>query len=224
MLSKTSTARRIFAASALVAFGVGAFGGVGAPFETPTQTSNSTAPARRADAVTAASTPTPLAVGEEETPISIIAETTEQEDTVRWALGRFEAAGLQLPTLTIYMHENRADCGGNNGSMGDLPNGEYVIHSCGVDFTLLHELTHAWDMHQLDDETRAKFLELAKADVWRNPDSWHLSGAEHAANVVAWGLMDERINQTRTRPYDHRSMLRGFRILTGQEPLWLADA
>ena len=122
------------------------------------------------------------------------------------------------------MHEDRADCGGNNGSMGDLPNGEYVIHSCGVDFTLLHELTHAWDFHQLDDETRATFLALAKADVWRHPDNWHLSGAEHAANVVAWGLMEERINQTRTRPYDYRSMLKGFRTLTGQEPLWLADA
>ncbi len=221
MSYETSTARKMLAASALVAFGFGAFtpGGAGAPFETPTQTSDPTAPTRQV--TPAASTPTAPATAEEQTSISIVAETSDQEATVHWALSRFEAAGLQLPTLTIYMHADRAECGGNNGSMGDLPNGNYVIHSCGVGFTLLHELTHAWDMHQLDGETRARFLDLAQADVWKRSEDWHLDGAEHAANVVAWGLMDERINQTRTRPYDYRSMLEAFEILTGGQPLWL---
>ncbi len=32
--------------------------------------------------------------------------------------------------------------------------------------------------------------------------------------------MKGRINQTRTRPYDYNSMIEGFDILTGGEPLW----
>ena len=138
-----------------------------------------------------------------------------------WALGRFETAGLELPPIEINLHSDKAACNGNNGSLTDGNGAGYIIHSCGVDFTLLHELAHAWDMHSLDDETRERFLGIADADTWRNPDNWNLAGGEHAANVIAWGLMDERINQTRTRPYDHNSMLEGFDILTGSEPLWM---
>jgi hypothetical protein len=81
-------------------------------------------------------------------------------------------------------------------------------------------LAHAWADHSLAGRTRDEFMTIADADEWIGGE-WRLSGSEHAANVIAWGLVDERINQTRTRPYDYASMLDAFNVLTGSEPLWV---
>lgn len=158
------------------------------------------------------------------TETTIHSETEDQHEKVIWALGRFEEAGLELPPVEIHIHNDRSECNGLNGYLGGSQETGWVLHSCGVDFTLLHELAHAWDNHSLDEETREKFLGIAQADTWNNDENWNLAGGEHAANVIAWALMDERINQTRTRPYDYNSMLRACDILTGGgEPLWLAS-
>ena len=197
--------------SIVVALGIDALtpGAAGAEIETPTQTSTTSAPVRR-DTV------------EAEQATVIHAETTEERERVEWALGRFELAGLDLPALTIYAYKDRSHCGGLNGFFSKDEAGRREVHTCGVDFTLLHELAHAWADQDLDDRARAEFLQVAHATDWHN-DDWHLSGSEHAANVIAWGLMDQRVNQTRTRPYDHAGMLDTFSILTaGGEPLWMA--
>ncbi len=219
----TTTALRTVLASALVATGIGAptLGGAGTEnhtVETPLVTV--AAPVRQ-ESIGQADQVEEVEILITET--TIHTETVEQHDLATWALDRFEQAGLKLPPVEIHLHEDRAECGGNNGSLTDSNGAGYVIHSCGVDFTLLHELAHAWDMHTLDDGTRAGLLEIAQADTWNNSENWNLAGGEHAANVIAWGLMDERINQTRTRPYDHNSMLEAYDILTGGEPLWLAS-
>ena len=123
--------------------------------------------------------------------------------------------------MDVYAHMDKVDCRGLLGFFARSDAGDYEVHTCGVEFTLLHELGHAWAEHNLDDQTRAEFLEFANADEWNHED-WLLSGSEHAANVLAWGLVETRINQTRTRPHDHASMLEAFRILTGGgTPLWL---
>ena len=214
--ANTTTALTVSLASLLLASGIGALmpGQAGAELVAPTQVSiTPTAPAGQDSSTTVA----PV----EQLETTIQAETTEQHDLVVWALGRFEQAGLELPVMTIVTHSDRDDCNGLNGFLSHADGGEFTIHSCGVDFTLLHELAHAWDIHTLDDETRAKFLEDAQATTWDNPDHWHLAGGEHAANVVAWGLMNTRINQTRTRPFDFASMLKAFDVLTdGGQPLW----
>ena len=221
--TNTTTAIKTLLASALLASGIGALtpGGAGAAIEAPTQTSTTTtAPARQESNPLTTTTAAPTT--EIHAPI-IHTENEEQLELAIWALGRFEEAGLELPSLTIYLHSNKAECSGGNGYLTDLPGGEYEIHSCGNEFTLLHELGHAWDMHILDDETKDEFLESesTEATTWRNSENWFLAGGEHAANTIAWGLMEERINQTRTRPCDTDSMLKGFDILTGSEPLWL---
>ncbi len=215
--------------SAIVASGIGAqtLGAAGATMdevEAPPATTSSPryeAPARQ-EPITEVE-----AVEEKEmlvTETTIHTETTNQHEQVVWALGRFEEAGLELPPVEIHIHRDRSECNGLNGYLANATGGGWILHSCGVDFTLLHELAHAWDNHSLDDETRSEFLELAQADSWDNQDNWNLAGGEHAANVVAWALMSERINQTRTRPYDYNSMLEAYEILTGGgEPLWLAS-
>ena len=40
----------------------------------------------------------------------IHAETDEQRQTAEWALREMEAAGLEIPPVTIHMHSDRSDC------------------------------------------------------------------------------------------------------------------
>jgi hypothetical protein len=215
--TNTTTAIKTLLASALLASGIGALtpGGAGAAIETPTQTSTTTtAPARQESTTETTSQALDTTV--------VVAETAEQLASVHWALGRFETAGLELPTLAIYTHSDRADCNGLNGYLANRLDGGFDLHTCGIEFTLLHELAHAWDNNSLTEDTKDEFLrKAAQATTWNNAENWFLAGGEHAANVIAWGLGNERINQTRTRPYDHNSMLKGFEILTGGQPLWL---
>lgn len=208
----TTTALAISLASIVVALGIDALtpGRSGAEVEISTQVLTTTSVPARQD---------PQSI-EPASSTRIIAETAEQREMAEWALRRFDEAGLQLPPVTIHMHGDRDGCGGRLGFLGHTPEAGYEIHHCGVEFTMLHELAHAWDIHSLSDDTRAEFLELAYATQWSNPDDWYLAGGEHAANVIAWALMPKRINQTQTRPYDHASMEKGLRILTGGEPLW----
>ncbi len=213
-LNTTTTTATSLLASILVASSIGALtaGWAGAASEAPQPTSL-TVPTRQATTTTAAP-------GEVETVIET--DTQDQYDLVVWALDRFEQADLELPPLTICASEDRAECNGLNGYLAHSEGGEFVVHSCGVRFTLLHELAHAWDIYSLEEAVRHEFLGIAAATTWENHDDWHLAGGEHAANVVAWGLMDVRINQTRTRPYDHTSMVEAFSILTGGGlPQWM---
>jgi hypothetical protein len=155
----------------------------------------------------------------------VYAETQEQVDEAIWALGRFDQARLDLPPLTVRLYSDRVECAGLNGKLAHAAGGDYVIYSCGVDFTLLHEMAHAWYLYSLDEATREAFLETAQANVWKNSEDWYLAGGEHAANVVAWALMETRINQTRTRPNDIESMYDGYELLTGGGiPLWSVSA
>jgi hypothetical protein len=59
---------------------------------------------------------------------------------------------------------------------------------------LLHELAHAWDYHMLADEQRRAFMELRGVDTWHSHQvEWHERGAEHAAEIIKWGIIDEPI-------------------------------
>ena len=67
----------------------------------------------------------------------------------------------------------------------------------------LHELAHAWDRQSLTDERRAEFLRLRRLDAsgaTTTRSVWDERGAEHAAEVMVWGLMD--------RPYRRRRSTR----------------
>ncbi len=224
--TNATSALRIVLASALVSAGFGALtpGGAGPAIEGRAIVATAPAPGETLPTpTTTTSATTTLAFGAAgETTISTA--TAQQAEQVEWALSRFAEAGLDLPAIAIYIHSDRAECNDLIGYLCGSAETGWILHSCdscGVDFTLLHELAHAWDNHSLDGATRTKFLKLAQADTWSNSDNWYLAGGEHAANVIAWALMDERINQTSTRPYDYSSMLKGYDILTGGQPLWL---
>lgn len=106
-------------------------------------------------------------------------------ETVEWAVGRYLAAGLQLPDLHISVP---AACQGRAGSYV-VGGGEIRICSVGRRL-VLHEMAHAWDDHGQVD--RQAFLAARGLDEWYewNVDDKHESGGEQLAHLLAWGLMD----------------------------------
>lgn len=110
----------------------------------------------------------------------------EEREMVDWALARFEAAGLQLPDLSIEF--KAAGC----RSRGQYSRKTQTIHICdGRKMTLLHELAHAWD--HFAHFQRETFLDLRGLDTYfGDPDTPAAEmGVEHVAEILAWGLMDE---------------------------------
>jgi len=87
--------------------------------------------------------------------------------------------------------------------------------------TTLHELAHAWADAQLSTAQKAAFLELRGLDVWydaRVPR--HERGAEHAAEIVSWGLMDEMIPIIRIYDAEPARLFEAFSLLVHRSPLW----
>src|SRR4029079_18782097 len=90
--------------------------------------------------------------------------------------------------------------------------------------TTLHELAHAWAELQLSAAERAAFLELRGLDVWYDPGvPRHERGAEHAAEVVSWGLMDEMIPIIRIYDAEPPRLSEASCLLVGRAPLCTAD-
>ena len=150
---------------------------------------------------------------------AIHAETNEQNETAEWALEQMAAAGFELPPVTIYMHSDRADCSSDpnrllNGYFVQIE-GENIVHSCGNQWTLLHELTHVWDKNLLDDATRDEIMEHQGLDSWMS-DTWNHAGGEHLASIVAWAI--EGTHPTRIGYYDRDHLADAYEIVTGERP------
>lgn len=63
----------------------------------------------------------------------------------RWAVGRFETAGLEPPRVEIKFHGDRSGC---NGHLGFARDGHVDVCTTLVNVTtrwvLLHEMSHIW--------------------------------------------------------------------------------
>ena len=143
-----------------------------------------------------------------------------------WALGRFERAGLQLPPLAIAFHNDKAPCNGRYGLYESGNPGQIDICAFNRNRflmfpkkTILHELGHAWAHHALADETRQRFLEFRGLDIWRNQSRpWDEQGTEHAAEIIAWALMDQEILLTAIGNSDPAVLARAYQLLTSTRP------
>ena len=145
----------------------------------------------------------------------------------QWAFDRFDQAGLELPPLSLSFHDDRAAC---DGHFGYYRSGAPArIDICGFNWdrflvtpkkTLLHELAHAWAHQTLDSETRSRFLDLRGLHTWQDDSvSWEKQGTEHAAEVIAWGLMDEELFLTSISGTESFQLADAFVLLTGRHPL-----
>ncbi len=120
----------------------------------------------------------------------VVARTAAEVALVDHALARFDRAGLALPSeLRIEFVDDPARCAGYGGVY--LP-AEIIVRLCRPSQrTLLHELAHAWVETTLDATQRQAFLELRGLDTWVDGPAWDGRGAEHAAEIVMWALLDD---------------------------------
>jgi hypothetical protein len=116
--------------------------------------------------------------------------SAQHRRTVLDAVARFTASGLTLPDLDIQIHDDKTRCHGKRGLFhrsGDVG----MIDLCYPgELLVLHELGHAWESFNLEDDDRLEFMQLTGALAWRSTDVVsRRTGAERAADVIANGLL-----------------------------------
>ena len=154
-----------------------------------------------------------------------VAGATEQVAMARWAVGRFEIAGLEPPVVEIAFHRGLSGCGGH---LGFARQGEVDVCTTVVDpvarRALLHEMGHIWLDQNLSDPERERFLEVRGLHAWNDSsDTWALRGYEQGAEIMAWAL-GERILTPQIPDNEPIQLARGFELLTGSAPPAYADA
>jgi hypothetical protein len=182
---------------------------------------------------------TGIVTGSDGADITIINGSDELNRLVAWGLRRFADAGLERADIGSITFGPVRTCAGrsgivseNDGSAPDLVLCTDTYAACiptrddcttfkpSVRFALLHEVAHVWMLDHLTDETRVGYVELTGTSGWRDADTrWHQRGVEHAAETIAWSLMDEPVRLTRIGDPPCTLTTTGFRLLTGREPL-----
>lgn len=160
--------------------------------------------------------------GDQANDMVIVTQEPGQMEMVDWALGRFEAAGLELPPLLIRFPDRESPlCDGVQGRTFLLADPIEVRVCWNSEFILLHELAHAWEYANVPVDNHGHFSEMRDGvESWGSPDDpWKAQGREHAANVIAWGLLDDPYPVSDTYPNDIASMVEAFHFLTGVSPL-----
>ena len=144
---------------------------------------------------------------------TIIGATHPERTAVFEALDRFSALPGALPPLENRIHEE-GGCRGHSGLFRTGPE-RWQIDLCEVTpWVILHEMGHAWTALHLTDQQRREFSRRWGLESWHDPDTpWRLRGAEHAADTIAWGLLEEPVGcHLPNGPIAHR--LQAFRQLT----------
>ena len=163
--------------------------------------------------------------------------TPALNDAFEWGLQRFDAAGLAVPAIGSVTFTVQSDfCGDHRAHYLRTESGiklEFCMdersacrdEDCneilpGWRAVVLHEIAHVWLDAHLDVIDTEGFLEHVGLDTWRDPDlPWVQNGLEHAADTIAWGLMDRDIEMLRIGQPTPNELAEGFAILTGMDPL-----
>jgi hypothetical protein len=134
-----------------------------------------------------------------------------QHELVDFALERFAKAGLQLPSeLEIDFPTDEAKCFGYGGLY--LPEQIEVRICRPSDTTIVHEFAHAWIETTLTESERQAFLELRGLDTWVGGTEWGERGAEQAAEILTWAVMDRDITVRWLEPGPNNTPVETFRL------------
>lgn len=175
----------------------------------------------------AASSPSPVGATVDvasEPELTMTGLTADQELLVGWAVALFDDAGLELPPVDFVGCEDDTPCQGRLGA-ARWSDGRSEVTLCtdeasGVEEMLVvHELAHAWDCHDLEDGRRQDFLDVRGLEQWRGDAEWHDRGAEHAASIITWGLMDRPVRPGHISGNTCTELQLGYEALTGRRPL-----
>lgn len=134
-----------------------------------------------------------MAMHRTEREITFTGGTPTQRAMARWAVGRFEAEGLRLPSLEIRFHMSPNGCGGRMGSY-QAGAADY----CGEHDNqrgrrmLLHEMAHGWVEASVSADLKVRFLRLRQLEAWNDHGmDWEERGTEHAAEIISWAICDQ---------------------------------
>lgn len=131
----------------------------------------------------------------------------------QWAIDRFETAAMSVPAIEIRMHRTNSECGGHRGTFN--PTAKRIDVCVAEPLVVLHEIAHAWAHENLTERERDAFVTAGGYESWNHPDTaWGDRGSEHAADAIAWGLMEEpQMMVTADGPIAQINA--DFRMLTG---------
>jgi hypothetical protein len=145
--------------------------------------------------------------------------------TLEWARTRFVEAGLEAPNTAVKFIADSNGCGGH---FGRYSSERRVIEICLDDSSprralrqlVLHELAHAWAHASLTDADRARFVDARGLEAWNHQDdAWERRGTEHAAETLAWGLMDIAVEIHDVGDTSDGALHEAFVLLTNAEPI-----
>lgn len=167
--------------------------------------------------------------------IELYNATPDHIELVRWALDQFGSAGLDVPIPNSIGFPPDVSCVLYAGltthsdegvdlqlcfDAEELCTGDDCAPSTTARSTLLHELGHVWTSQNLNDTTQSRFLNERGLDEWRGQGlTRDESGTEHAAEILAWGLLDADAWDARLPDNSCAELTAAFRVLTGVDPL-----
>ena len=148
---------------------------------------------------------------------------------VAWALGRYHAGGLAPPPVSHVTFPPTAGCLHDVSGMTYHDDTSGHIDVClpaaliePTDLpltarrTILHELGHLWTVGHTNEATRQRFMDHLGLPAWTGV-TWGLAGSEAAAEILAWGLIDEPVD-VRVPGTSCDERCTAFEILTGAPP------
>jgi hypothetical protein len=122
--------------------------------------------------------------------VRVFGADAEHQRLVRWAMGRYEHAGLRVPPIDVHFNPDVTGCYGHLGSelRGRIDICVVLVSEIARD-ALLHEMGHAWVDANVSAITRERFMGMRGLHVWNDPDViWDERASEHAAETLAWAL------------------------------------
>ena len=160
--------------------------------------------------------PTPVVVAGG---VRVFGADAEHERLVRWAFGRYERAGLEVPPTDVHFHPDTSGCSGHLGRWvrGRVDVCVVIVSEIARD-ALLHEMGHAWVDANVSATVRERFMAMRGLTAWNDQSViWDERGFEHAAETLAWAL-GHRFLAPGIPDHDPDRLIAAFELLTGGLP------
>ncbi len=157
-------------------------------------------------------------------------------DLLGWGIARFADGDLSPPAMDAVIFEPSRNCEDRSGRVlddGTVRNlfvcmydsdvctiaGSCTVPGTSARIAMLHELAHAWMIDHVDDETVQELLVVSGRTTWDDQTvPWIKRGVEYAADVVAWGLLEESLPMVRLGAPPCVELARAFSVITGSSP------
>jgi hypothetical protein len=152
-----------------------------------------------------------------------------------WSMSRFDATSLPRPAVASVSFGALEACGSRAGVIVDsaingpgvvlCTDGHTVCRPNPVEcsefartarFGMLHELAHVWLLEHMTPSRQQDFMDVIGSKEWQSPNvPWGDRGAEQAAEILAWGLMDQPLDLVRIGSPSCEVRLHAYSVLTG---------